>query len=347
MRRGDGTAARPRQPLLDRVFPAIGDGEVTDRPGVGSRVKLVFLLAVLAFGTLFLARRWGELSAVFGQLSWPAVAVAVPLAGLAQFAAMNTFRAITADLGQPLPVTPAGRIYFVSQLGKYLPGTVWGMIALVTLSAQYRIARKTSFAAGLLTLAFSVATAVLLAGLLLPFGALQWVRHFWYVGLVIPVLPLALHPAVFGTLIDAALRRIGRQPLPRRMTRAGTLRTAGWQSLSWFLFGLHAWALVVALGGPATPATLAVSTGGFALSYGIGPLFVLTPAGAGIRETALVFTLGAVVGATTALAVALVSRVILVATDFAQAGVWSSAARRASPVGVRLGTPHAQAIDGN
>lgn len=320
-------AVRSRGPTCSPAG-ALGIGQAAGNTGVGTWVKRTFPVVVLGVGVLLVARRWAELSAIFGRLSWAAVVVAVALSCLAQLAAMSTYRAIMGDLGQPLRLIPAGRVYFVSQLGKYLPGTVWGMVALVTLCRDYRIARKISLAAGLLTAAFSIAIALLFAALLLPFGALQSVRPFWYVTLLIPTLPFLLHPAVVGTVIDTALRRLGRQPLPRRMSYAGTLRTAGWQSLSWLLFGLHAWVLVVGLGAAAAGTTLAVSVGGFALSYGIGPLFVLTPAGAGVREAALVLTLGALVGGGTALAVALASRMILLAADFAQAGLWSAAARR-------------------
>jgi hypothetical protein len=330
---------RPAQP--SEPYPQVGalaadagdavDAEVpVPRGGLGTWVKLAFLAAVLVLGALFVARRWDELARVFGELSWPAVVAAVPLAVLAQLAAMAAYRAIMADLDAPLPVAPAGRVYFVSQLGKYLPGTVWGMVALVTLSREYKVLRKTSLAAGLLALGFAVATAVLLAAVLLPFGALDSVRHFWYVGLLIPLTLVGLHPRVVGTVLDAALRRLGRWPMPAHMSYRGTLRVAGWQSLSWLLFGLHAWVLVLGLGGAATPTTLAVSIGGFALSYGIGPLFVLMPAAAGVRETAIVLTLGTAVGGTTALAVALVSRMVLVVVDFGQAGLWSLGARRAA-----------------
>jgi glycosyltransferase 2 family protein len=325
--------------LVEAGLAQAGSGEPADDfvpvpgGGLGAWIKLVFLVAVLVLGALFVARRWDELSGVLGELSWPAVVVAVPLAALAQLAAMQAYRAITADLGAPLPLAPAGRVYFVSQLGKYLPGTVWGMVALVTLSREYRVMRKTSLATGLLVLAFSVATAVLLAGLLLPFGALQSVRHFWYVGLLLPLALVGLHPRVVGTVLDWALRRIGRLPMPRRMSYAGTLRVAGWQSLCWLLYGLHAWALVLGVGGAASPTTLAVSIGGFALSYAIGPLFVLMPAAAGVRETAIVLTLGTAVGGTTALAVALVSRMVLVVIDFSQAGLWSIGARRTARAG--------------
>lgn len=295
-------------------------------------VALVFGLAVVGFGGLFAVGRRHELAAVLTQLAWPAVLAALVLAVLAQLAALASYRAITADLGSPLPPRPAGKVYFVSQLGKYLPGSVWGMVALVSLAAQQRVPRRTSVAAGVINLVVSVATAGALAALLLPFGAMDTVRHFWYLMLLLPVLLAGLHPRVVVGVLDVALRKVGRVPVPSRMSYAGTVRAAGWQSLCWLLYGLHAWVLAVGIGAAVTPVTLAVAVGGFALAYGIGPLFVLTPAGAGVRETALVLLLGGMLGGSSAaLALALVSRLLLVVTEFGQAGGWVLLARTRRP----------------
>jgi uncharacterized membrane protein YbhN (UPF0104 family) len=292
-------------------------------------VKLVFGLAVLAFGALYVVRRWDELSDALARLSWPALLLAIPPAALAQLAAVRAQRTIMSDLGAPLPFVPSARLYFVSQLGKYLPGSVWAMVALVTLSRDYHVPRKTSFSTGVLSMAFSIAIAFCVAAVLLPFGALKTVEHYWYVGLLLPVMLVALQPRVITGLLNVALRLVRRQPLEARMSYPGTFRAAGWMAVSWLLFGLHAFALVVGIGGVADARTLAVSIGGFALSYGIGPLFLIAPAGAGVREAALALTLGNVAGGTTAaVAVALVSRILLIMVDFGQAGVWTVVDRR-------------------
>jgi glycosyltransferase 2 family protein len=299
------------------------------RRGVGRWVKLAFLVAVVLLGALVVARRWDELRVLLGRLSPLAVLGAVGFAAVAQIAAMRAYRTILADLGAPLPVVPTGRVFFVSQLGKYLPGTVWAMVALVSMSREYHIMRKTSLAAGLLAMAFSIATAFAVATVLLPLGSLRTAQHLWFAGLMLPLLVVGLHPRVVSWVLDFGLRLAGRQPLPDRMSYAGTLRAAGWQTLSWLLFGLHAWSLVLGIGGPGTRSLhgLATTVGGFALSYGAGPLFVVAPAGAGVRETAIVLTLGPLIGGAAALAVALVSRAVLVFVDFSQALVWSLVAR--------------------
>lgn len=320
-------------------------GVTQERDRLSGRVAVavVFAVAVLGFGTLFVVDRRQELADVLAELAWPAVLAALLLAVLAQLAALASYRAITADLGSPLPPRPAGKVYFVSQLGKYLPGTVWGMVALVSLAAQQRVPRRTSVAAGVINLVVSVATAAALAALLLPFGAMETVKHFWYVALLLPVLLVGLHPRVVVGVLDVALRKVGRVPVPSRMSYAGTVRAAGWQTVCWLLYGLHALVLAVGIGAALSPGLVTVAIGGFALAYGIGPLFVLTPAGAGVRETALVLLLGGALGGsaggTAALALALVSRLLLVVTEFGQAGVWFLLARSRRPTPSREPVP--------
>jgi hypothetical protein len=299
--------------------------------GPAAWVKLGFLALVLAFGGRYVAGRWDALAAEFRQMSVLAVLAAVPLAGFAQVAAMRAYRTILADLGAPLPVPAVGRLYFVSQLGKYLPGTVWVFVAVMSLGRELRLMRKTTLATTMAAFALSIATGLLVGAALLPIGAAGSLRRYWYLGLLLPVLLVGLHPRVFSRALDVALRLLRKQPMPARLTTAGMLRAAGWQGLCWLLFGLHAWVLVVGVGGP-VGRSLLVSVGGFALAYGIGPLAVVAPAGAGVREAGLVLALGTVVGGTAALAVALVSRVVLALVDFSQAGIWTLRARRLGPV---------------
>jgi hypothetical protein len=301
------------------------------RRGKGAWIKLGFLALVLAFGGLYVARRWDELVTEFRQMSILAMLGSIVLAALAQVCAMRAYRTILADLGAPLPVPAVGRLYFVSQLGKYLPGTVWVFVGVMALGRELKIMRKTTLATTMAAFALSIATALLVGGALLPFSAAGSIRKFWYLGLLLPVLLIGLHPRVFGPALNRALRLARRQPLPKDLSAGGTLRAAGWQFLCWLLFGLHCWVLVLGVHGP-VGRSLVVSIGGFALAYGIGPLAVIAPAGAGVRETGLVLTLGTVISGTAALAVALVSRMVLILVDFSQAATWTLRARRIRPL---------------
>jgi uncharacterized membrane protein YbhN (UPF0104 family) len=61
--------------------------------------------------------------------------------------------------------------------------------------------------------------------------------------------------------------------------------------------------------------TFPIALGGFAIAFSLGPLLVVLPAGAGVREAVLVVLLSAVLSTPDATAVALTSRALLILTD--------------------------------
>jgi glycosyltransferase 2 family protein len=89
---------------------------------------------------------------------------------------------------------------------------------------------------------------------------------------------------------------------------------------AWILFGLHAWLLAAPLGADVADVPLVV--GSFALAYVAGLLLVPLPAGAGVREGVLVACLSGSLGASGALTVALLSRLLLVVADLALAAAF-------------------------
>ena len=64
-----------------------------------------------------LAAQWGAVRPLLGQLSTRSLAAV--LAGV--LATFLCWRAVLADLGGRLPVNAGARVFFVGQLGKYLP----------------------------------------------------------------------------------------------------------------------------------------------------------------------------------------------------------------------------------
>ncbi|MEP6762566.1 MAG: lysylphosphatidylglycerol synthase domain-containing protein, partial [Sporichthyaceae bacterium] len=93
---------------------------------------------------------------------------------------------------------------------------------------------------------------------------------------------------------------------------------SAWSLAFWIVFGLHVWLLAIGLGADPLE-TLPVAIGGFALAFSIGPLLVVLPAGAGVREAVLVVLLASVFGTADATAVALTSRGLLILADGALA----------------------------
>jgi hypothetical protein len=316
------------------------DAEVTARSprrtAIDRGIKIVFGVAVLTFGVVFVVSRWSKLSGALAQAAPGWIVAAFLFAIVGQWAAALGFRATLAASSRWLPVVDVAQVFFVSQLGKYIPGSVWPIVAVTQMCRKYGISRRAAAIGGLLALLFSVVIGGLLGIVLVLVGASGGAAGLWWLALLVPLAFAALHPRVVVPTVDFSLRLTRRPPVELDLTGA-TLRGAlGWPVVSWFFLGLQCWALVVALGGPPLR-SLAASIGGFALAYAAGTLFVPAPAGAGVREAVLGLALANVIGASSSfdnekvIVAVLLSRVLLAILDFAQAGV-AVVVARAMPV---------------
>lgn len=68
-----------------------------------------------------LAAQWGAVRPLLGQLSTRSLAAALAAVLAGVLATFLCWRAVLADLGGRLPVNAGARVFFVGQLGKYLP----------------------------------------------------------------------------------------------------------------------------------------------------------------------------------------------------------------------------------
>jgi uncharacterized membrane protein YbhN (UPF0104 family) len=296
-----------------------------------TRVGFVVLAVGLAVWALW--SRWPEVVTAIGQLDAAHLALAALATVINAVMTGLAWRALLADLGAPLPFGLAARVFFVGQVGKYVPGSLWPMIVQAELAKRH-VARRSTVAATVVLLLLSGASAllvVLVAFPLTPQGGGATVR--WAALLVVPVAVL-LHPGLLGRLLDRALRLVGRPPLEQWTSVRGTAVATAWALAAWVMAGLQIWLLAVPLGAPATWRTLALTTGGYALAWAIGLVVVVAPAGAGAREVALAAVLSTVLDSGAVVVVVLLSRVLFTGADLALAGLGFFAAGRRSGGGV-------------
>ncbi|MEV5556662.1 lysylphosphatidylglycerol synthase domain-containing protein [Nonomuraea wenchangensis] len=300
--------------------PAAVTGEVLRRRrprGARGLVRVVFLLVALGFGGWAVAREWDGVVAGFARLSVPALAGSLVAVVAALLGAMLTWRTLLADLGSPLPLRPAAKVFFVGQLGKYIPGALWPVLAQMEMGRDLGVPRARSAAAFFLMMPVQLAT-----GLLVTLGTLGWDRYGWLL-LALPALLVLLEPKVINAVIAFGLRKLKREPLERPLTRRGMLAALGWALAGWIAYGVHLY-FVVPQGG------LVFAVGAFALSWCLGILTFVVPAGAGVREVAMVAVLAPHVSGGAAIAVALSSRIVIIVGDLICAGLAGIAARRSS-----------------
>src|SRR5262245_39811783 len=135
--------------------------------------------------------------------------------------ALFVWRSLMADLGQRLTIGQAARIFYPSQLGKYVPGSVWSIATQIELSREHNIPKRTNVTTGVLAIAISITSGLCLAVVTLALTGGEALRHYWWILLVIPLFLAALHPRILGTTLNLLLRLVRREPLPRTPTWSG------------------------------------------------------------------------------------------------------------------------------
>jgi len=301
------------------------------RPRSRGIVRVVALALVLVFVALLLARQWPRVRPLLGRLD-PAVVAAATAAVLAGiYATFRSWRAVLADLGFPLPHAPAMRVFFLGQLGKYLPGSVWPVVAQMELGRDYGVAERSAAASAAVAMLLSVATGLVVAVPTVPLLGRAAFGHAWWVLVALPLALMLLAPPVLNRLIGLALKLARRAPLPRLLSLGGVARSAGWAIVAWAAFGVQIWVLAARLGGGHGLVLLLGATGAFAVAWCAGFLLVAVPAGAGVREAGLIVLLGLAVSTASATVVAVVSRLLFVVGDLG----WGAVALLATHRGQR------------
>ncbi|MEV0715890.1 lysylphosphatidylglycerol synthase domain-containing protein [Asanoa sp. NPDC050611] len=278
--------------------------------------EIVITVLFLAYVGYAVSRRWAEVRGVIGDLSASAVLVSLVLALVAVWCSFLSWRVLLADFGNSVPLAGAMRIFFVGQLGKYLPGKVWPVLTQMRLGKAYQVPGRSSAAAVLITMFISLGTGLLLTALVLPvLGGRAW-DDYWWTLLAVPVAFVALLPPVLNRLLALAMRLARREPMPAFLSGRAIGLSVFWALASWICFGAHLWALLLDLG--ASGSDLVVrSVAAYAGAWSIGFLLAIAPAGLGPRETALVVLLAGSVTEPVALVAALVSRLLITVADLA------------------------------
>jgi uncharacterized membrane protein YbhN (UPF0104 family) len=291
-------------------------------------VRAALLVLVLAFCGYGLFAEWPQARAAIGRLQWYSVAGAALAAIAGSGCMMLAWRAVLADLGSRLPTPTAIRTMFVAQLAKYLPGAVWAFAAQVELGHDHQVPRRRGATAVVVSLAVALGVALLIAAGTLPLTSVGEARHLWWALVITPVILIGLWPPVLGRILDRALVLARRQPLERRPSLRGLATAVGWTTLGWLLLGLQLWLLVRDVTGDGARVLL-LALGANALAWSAGLLIVVFPGGIGPRELVLVTALAPVMPRGAALATALVSRVVLTASDLGWGGAGLAIGRRA------------------
>lgn len=287
-------------------------------------VRLGWGIAVVAALVLAVGRRSADVRAAVAELTVSGMGLATLAAVAGIGASAQVWRTLLGALGWPLPPRAAIHVFFVGQLGKYLPGSVWPALAQMELGRDHDVPPRASAAAVALFLWVHLLTGATTALLALPIAGVLPTQ-----AALLSVFPAALlMPAVMARGVSVALRVTRRPGLREQPSGRHVVAALGWSAAMWLAYGSHLMALSR---GITAELDLAFSTGSFAAAWVLGFLVLVAPAGIGAREGIMVGLLVARIGAGPALAVAVASRLVMTVGDVWWAVVGFTLRRRRTP----------------
>jgi hypothetical protein len=220
---------------------------------------------------------------------------------------------------RPSPLA-ATRIWLLASLGKYLPGKVWALAGAAVLAEKAGVNRSVAVTAALVLQALALGAGALVVGLTAPGTLVQGGRSL----LIGSVLLGGGALAGIGILCSPpALARIQGwlpaswppfRPLRPWIALGGLLANV----IAWMAYGLSLVLLARGLlPGSVPPLGLAIAV--FTVSYLVGLVALVAPAGVGPRESLFVLLLSGPLGPKAALGLAIASRILLTLAELGAA----------------------------
>jgi len=292
---------------------------VTRAPGRPKAIRrfLGSLFVATAFGFLgyFVASNIGQLRAHDWQVRPALLAASLLLHVAGLFWGVAVWQMLLRRLGSPVGLIDLARIWFVSGLGRYIPGKVWHFVGAAHLGNAVGLSlvvTVTSLAVH--TGVFAVA-ALLTAVYLLPSQTGQTVGFAlevsrWFA----PAALLLVHPAAIRNAIALA-RRLSKREMGDWTGRwIDGIVLVGLASIAWLITGLAFYLFVESL----TPIGLEAATALIAansLAFVAGYLVFFVPAGLGAKEGALTALLTLYLPAPVAALLAIAARLWTIAAE--------------------------------
>jgi hypothetical protein len=289
----------------------------------------VGLLTVAAVA-LAVAGTWSRVPEFDWRLrpAWLAVA-AVAFLGL-HLTHAGLWRRVLHHLGHNVEARRSRAIWCTSGLARYTPGSVLMPMVRVAMTNPEGVPKRECLASVVYEMALMLTGSVLVGA----YAVVQTPSFGGAARYTVLVIPLAamicLHPRIFGPMANVALKRIGKQSLPRTLPVSAIGSMVVLYSASWILAGAGLYALIEGLH-PIQPDDFFVVLAAPAVGYIAAALAFMLPGGIGAREGGLAAVLSVALPLGVGVAVAVGLRLLQLTVELGAAVATPLIARRTRP----------------
>jgi len=200
------------------------------------------------------------------------------------------------------------RSFYLSQLGKYIPGGVWQPLGQIGLAIGHDVPARRAWSRFIgFSVMLVVGSGLAAAPLVVAPGVSGWARVAGALAslTLLTTLPPATH------LVETTLSRVARRQVDELLPAVGRPLLVGVAVAAMFIYSVGFALLLVTT----TDVTPVAASSAFALAWLVGYLALPVPAGLGIREAVLVAVLSPHVDAGEVLAAAVAYRLVSIAGE--------------------------------
>jgi uncharacterized membrane protein YbhN (UPF0104 family) len=205
------------------------------------------------------------------------------------------WRSILKRMGVNLSFKESFGIYFIGNLGKYVPGKFWQFFMMAYLAKDKGLSAATAFSSALVGQMLSLTAGTIVAFICLGVGAVKYITKFTYLvflfALIFFLLFLFFKPRLIEKCVNSIATKLGRSPSFRLSFRASELLILIFlYALIWLSVGLTFFLINRSFTYVGFDRFFYM-VGGFSAAVVIGFLALFAPGGIGVREGILVLLL--------------------------------------------------------
>lgn len=282
-----------------------------------TRLVLQWGIAALIFGFLvfFVVRQWNKLPDFDWRFApgW----LALSLVAVAAFyvAQGELWRLILRALGERIPARAGRAVWGKSLIARYVPTNALMVVGRIVMAERHGVSKRICLASIIYELGLGFGTAVIVGSyFVITLPSLEDQPARFAILALIPGVLVALHPRVFGPTANFALRKLGRDPLPRTLPFGRIVELSFLYIGCWALIGLGVFAFGAALQ-PLEISDLPYVAAAYPVAFCVAVLTFIAPSGLGTRDVALATAMTAVMASTVATAIAVGFRIFKTAVE--------------------------------
>jgi uncharacterized membrane protein YbhN (UPF0104 family) len=259
-------------------------------------IQFLIILIIFYFLIKSLVVNWNQVKDYHWELNWGWVILSFLIQGLTFVILVEAWRKLLTNFGHTLSFQKIFKAWFVSNLGKYLPGKIWQILGAVYLLEKEGVPKRKTMAVAIMAQAFSIFSGIFLSLIFLGYDfyekylAQSKVLLGVIVIFMVGMLALILYPKFLEKVLNGLLRLAKKEPIEIKLKAKDMLLYLWLYGVSWMIFGLGFMVLIKAM----TPVSFNQYfglSGAFAFSYILGLLALFAPGGIGVREGILVILL--------------------------------------------------------